>query len=396
MNRRLVAAVTVLASSSLACSSSSSKSSGDGGGGAGGDAGPTYDTNAPSSGCRTSSIAPGTKTITFSDAGGGGGDGGTARQYILHVPPSYSGKPMPLVLNMHGFLSNDSQQEAWSEMDAVADSEGFLVAYPDGAGSPLSWNAGTCCEFTQTSRDDVAFVSTIIDDVAQSGCIALDRVYATGMSNGGFMSQNLGCNLSDRIAAIGPVSGVLGVAPEDCKPGRPIPVMEFHGTADPLVPYDGGSPNATYFSFLYPGQTPPVFASVADTIAFWTANDGCDATPTQTYSNGDATCETYSGCQGGAVVTLCTIAGGGHTWPGGNIDALPDPAIAATIVGKTSTDINASSQLWTFFKGYKLPTGFDGGVTAPPPYTTFGPEVSDAGDAASPITQTDASSTDGG
>jgi polyhydroxybutyrate depolymerase len=404
VNRPLAAVLAMLASSTVACSNSSSKSSG-GDGGPSGDAGPTYDTNAPSSGCQSSSLVPGTKTITFADAGGGGADGGAARQYILHVPPSYSGQPMPLVVNMHGFLSDDSQQEAWSEMDTVADSEGFIVAYPEGAGSPLSWNAGACCEFKETSRDDAAFVSKIIDDVAQNGCVELDRVYATGMSNGGFMSQNLGCNLSDRIAAIGPVSGVLGVAPEDCKPGRAMPVMEFHGTADPLVPYDGGPPNATYFGVLYPGETPPIFASVADTVSFWVANDGCDATPMQTYSNGDATCETYSGCQGGALVTLCTIAGGGHTWPGGNIDALPDPTLAAGLVGKTSVDINASSQLWTFFKGYKLPLGFDAGVTTPPPYATFSPEVSDAGDDAPSTTSqeagapdaspTDASSTDG-
>jgi polyhydroxybutyrate depolymerase len=372
MNRRLVAAVTMLASSTLACSSSSSPSKAMFNTDAG------YGTNAPSSGCGASTIKPGTKTIVFADAGGGGADGGSPRQYILHVPPGYTGDPMPLVLNMHGFLSNDAQQEAWSEMDSVADSEGFIVSYPEGAGNPLSWNAGACCEFKDTTRDDVAFVASIIDDVGQNGCIALDRVYATGMSNGGFMSQNLGCNLSDRIAAIGPVAGVLGVAPEDCKPGRAMPVMEFHGTADPLVPYDGGSPNATYFGVLYPGQTPPVFASVADTVSFWTTTDGCSTTPQQTYSNGDATCETYSGCQGGAVVTICTIAGGGHTWPGGNVSALPDPTVVGGIVGKTSTSINASSALWTFFKGYTLPTGFDAGVSSPPPYAIFTPEVSDA------------------
>lgn len=163
--------------------------------------------------------------------------------------------------------------------------------------------------------------------------------------------------------------------------------MEFHGTADPLVPYDGGSPSATYWGVLYPGTAPPVFASVAETVSFWSTTDGCSGPPAQTYSNGDATCETYSGCQGGAVVTVCTIAGGGHTWPGGNINALPGGGIASAIVGPTSTSINASSQLWTFFKGYKLPMGFDAGVTVPPPYIDYPPsgaEVSDAASDASP------------
>jgi polyhydroxybutyrate depolymerase len=314
--------------------------------------------------------------------------GGLMRSYILHIPTGYTGQPTPLVINMHGFLSSASQQEEWSAMDPVADSENFMVAYPNGAGSPSSWNAGACCEFVDTSRDDVAFISAVIDDVGDKSCVAFDRVYATGMSNGGFMAQNLACNLSDRIAAIGPVAGVVGIAPADCTPGRAIPVMEFHGTADPLVPYDGGSPSASLWSVLYPNAAPPTFESVPDTIAFWRNLDGCDATPQQTFSNGDATCETYSGCQGGAVVTLCTIAGGGHTWPGGSTTALP--SFASSIVGPMSTSINASSQLWNFFKGYTLPSGFDGGVTATPPYALA--PVGDAG-AASP-TQGEAGASD--
>lgn len=255
-------------------------------------------------------------------------------------------------------------------MDSVADSENFIVAYPNGSGTPSSWNAGDCCEFVDTSRDDVAFISALIDDVGQKNCVALDRVYATGMSNGAFMAHNVAYNLSDRIAAIGPVSGVLGVPIVDRAPGRAVPVMEVHGTADPLVPYDGGTPEAALWNLLYPGTSRPTFRSAADTIAFWRTRNGCDATSPQTYSSGDATCQTYGGCQGGAVVTLCTIAGGGHTWPGGNPSAVP--AIASSFIGKTSTSIDASSQLWNFFKAYTLPAGFDGGAPVPPPYGAGG------------------------
>lgn len=345
----------------LSCGSSSNGSPA-AGTEAGAEAGPpTYDTSSPSAGCGTSSASPGTRTVQLMS-------GGLARDYILHVPHGYAGKPAPLVINMHGFLSSASQQETWSAMDAVADRENFIVAYPDGAGMPSSWNAGDCCEYKDTSRDDVAFISALIDDVGRSSCIALDRVYATGMSNGGFMSHNLACNLSDRIAAIGPVSGVLGIPPADCMPGRAIPVMEFHGTADPLVQYDGGSPSAALWGFVYPNAPPPVFRSVDDTIAFWRTQDGCGAAPQRTYSNGNVDCETYTGCQGGAAVTLCTITGGGHTWPGGSSSALP--SIAAGVIGSMTTSIDASSQLWNFFKGYKLPAGFDGGVTVPPPYAS--------------------------
>jgi polyhydroxybutyrate depolymerase len=297
----------------------------------------------------------------------------------LHVPPGYSGKPTPLVIDIHGFLSNASQQEGWSAMDTVADREGFLVAYPNGAGSPQSWNAGDCCEFTDTGRDDVAFISALIDDVGKKSCVALDRVYATGMSNGGFMSHNLACNLSDRIAAIGPVAGVLGIPPAACTPGRAVPVMEFHGTADPLVPYDGGSPSASLWGYLYPTSAPPTFRSVGDTVTFWRTQNGCSDTSMQTYASGDATCQTYSGCKDGAVVTLCTIMDGGHTWPGGSTTALP--SIATTIVGKMSSSIDASSQLWDFFKKYRLPAGFDGGTTTPPPYPTSGDAGAQASDA---------------
>ncbi|MGH7269288.1 MAG: alpha/beta hydrolase family esterase, partial [Polyangiaceae bacterium] len=274
----------------VGCSSSNSATAGtpDGGGDAtSGEGGAlTYDSNSPSSGCGMAKPMAGTVSVNLMF-------GGLPRTYLLHVPPGYSGKPTPLVINMHGFLSSAQQQEAWSKMDAVADRENFLVAYPNGAGSPLSWNAGDCCAFSDSGRDDVGFISAIIDDIGGKSCLALDRVYATGMSNGGFMSHRLACDLSGRIAAIGPVAGVLGIPPADCSPGRAIPVMEFHGDADPLVPYAGGSPSTTLWGIIYPGLAPPTFRSVADTISFWRAQDGCDATPQTTYSKGDATCQTY-------------------------------------------------------------------------------------------------------
>jgi polyhydroxybutyrate depolymerase len=367
MLSRVAGAVLVpfmVSAAALSCGSSSGGSSpanADGG-----------DTSSPSTGCGGTAAAPGTKTIMLMS-------GGQPRTYLLHVPPGYSGKPTPLVIDIHGFLSNASQQEGWSAMDTVADREGFLVAYPNGAGSPQSWNAGDCCEFTDSGRDDVAFISALIDDVGKKSCVALDRVYATGMSNGGFMSHNLACNLSDRIAAIGPVAGVLGIPPAACTPGRAVPVMEFHGTADPLVPYDGGSPSASLWGYLYPTSAPPTFRSVSDTVAFWRTQNGCSDTPMQTYASGDATCQTYGGCKDGAVVTLCTIMDGGHTWPGGSTKALP--SIATTIVGKMSSSIDASSQLWDFFKKYRLPAGFDGGTTTPPPYPTAGDAGAQASDA---------------
>ena len=256
---------------------------------------------------------------------------GVPRLVNVHVPTSYDpSRGTPLVLNFHGFTSDAVQEALLSQMSPKADDEGFVVMYPVGTGVPLSWNAGACCgTAAATGVDDIQFVKDLLQTAEDKLCIDPARVYATGMSNGGFLSHRIGCELADRFAAIAPVAGVLGVP--TCTPTRPVPVIEFHGTADPLVPYDGSS-------ILN-------FPSVPDTFAGWAQRDGCTGTPVQTYQNGDATCSTYQQCAGGAEVTLCTIAGGGHTWPGGT----PVPTL-----GATSTDIHATDAMWDFFVAHPL------------------------------------------
>ncbi len=292
-------------------------SSSGGAAGAGGSAG-----SAP--GCTASSVAPGTSTRTISI-------GGIDREYVLHVPPSYDGtKSVPLVLNFHGLGSNMNQQEIWSVMDASADSAGFIVAYPNGLVNPTggqqSWNAGVCCAFGDPTRDNLGFVNAVLDDIEASSCIDEKRVYATGMSNGGFMSHYLGCKLADRIAAIAPVAGVLGISDAECQPSRPISVIDFHGTGDTVVPYDG----------------PP---SVPDTFAGWAKRNGCTGTPSQTFSNGAAHCESYDTCNAGVTVTLCTLDGEGHCWPGQ----------AFCPFGAASTDLSANDAMWALFQNQTLP-----------------------------------------
>ena len=225
---------------------------------------------------------------------------GVPRRYELHVPTAYDGRtPLPLVLNFHGLTSNPTQQREFSQMDMTADSRGFLVAYPEGL--DVSWNGGLCCgRSAENGVDDVGFARAVIDDIAERGCIDPSRVYATGMSNGGFLSHRLACEASDVIAAIGPVAGVLGIDSSACTPSRPVPVVHFHGTADTLIPYDGQND----------------FESVADTVAGWVARNGCTEPPEVVLRTGSVTCETTGGCDGDASVTLCTIEGGGHCWPG--------------------------------------------------------------------------------
>jgi polyhydroxybutyrate depolymerase len=268
-------------------------------------------------------VKPGDQDVEVAFAGG-------TRTVHVHVPSSYdASKPTPVVLDFHGYLSNGPQQDGFAAMSAKAESAGFIAVHPDGTGS--SWNAGSCCGDAQAKNvDDVGYVGEILSQLEETACVDDKRVFSTGLSNGGFLSYRLACEMSDRIAAIAPVAGVLGVP--TCAPERAVPIMHFHGTSDPLVPYGG---NAALGS-----------PSVADTIAKWVALDGCGATPKTTYAKGDVTCQTYDGCAGGAEVVLCTVEGGGHTWPGGSVPSF---------LGKTTTDIVATDAMWEFFQKHALP-----------------------------------------
>jgi polyhydroxybutyrate depolymerase len=257
---------------------------------------------------------------------------GTARTLHVHVPASYDpATPMPVVLNFHGFTSNAAEEDLLSGMSSKADASGFIAVHPEGLGTPQSWNAGACCGYaTANGVDDMGFVTAMLDQLEGLLCVDTHRVFATGMSNGGFFSHRLACELSTRIAAVAPVAGVLGEP--TCNPTRPVPVMEFHGTLDPLVPY-GGDPVLGF---------PPV----PQTFTGWSTRDGCTGTPTDTFDDVDSHCSTYSSCSAGAVVTLCTVDGGGHTWPGG----LPVPAL-----GYTTPFLSATDAMWTFFQAHPLP-----------------------------------------
>lgn len=264
--------------------------------------------------------------------------GGVVRTTILHVPASLDPtKGATLVLNFHGFSSANWQQELLTHMTQAADERGFIVAYPEGVAS--SWNAGDCCGTSWVDAiDDVAFTRDLLDAIQADHCVDPARVFATGMSNGGFFSHRLACDLSDRIAAISPVSGVLGVDPGACNPKRHVPILHFHGTADPIVPYGGGAP-------IVPQLGVGVdFVSVAASMEAWRAKNQCAVTPTTFFQHGDATCVEWEHCTDGATTALCTIDGGGHTWPGG----LPIPA------GKTSSDIDATAAMLQFFDAHPM------------------------------------------
>ena len=157
------------------------------------------------------------------------------REYYVSYPENIDG-PVPLIINMHGFASHAIEQKDYSQMDSYAHSRGVAVVYPEGISR--SWNVGT--EGSLTNEDDVGFISTLIDSIATDFDIDLDRIYACGMSNGGYMSYRLAYDLSDKIAAFGSVTGnfMINNTMNDCQDqNRDIPIIHFHGTQDGVVNY---------------------------------------------------------------------------------------------------------------------------------------------------------------
>ncbi len=268
---------------------------------------------------------------------------GRERSYLLHVPPSYDAtKNASVVLAFHGGGSNARQMTYFCGLDEKADAEGFLVVYPNGTGRTenfLTWNAGNCCGYARHANvDDVEFVAKVLDDLMKVANVDSDRVFATGMSNGGMMAYRLAAELSDRIAAIAPVGGPVGAT--ECHPERAVPVLHFHGTDDKFAPFEGGRGERSL------SQTD--FHSVAHSVGCWISANGCQPEPIVTeepvkVADGTRVIrKTWAGGTNGAVVMLIEIVGGGHTWPGRQAVLL--------FLGKSTKNISANDELWEFFK----------------------------------------------
>ncbi len=264
---------------------------------------------------------------------------GLERSYLVYVPEGYDPtQPAPLVLSLHGFTSNARQQVNISQWNPVADEHGFLVVYPQGTGFPLRWHSGQALFESQRAVDDVGFINALLDQLIEDFCVDTARIYISGLSNGGGMSHRLACEMAERVAAIGGVAGAYH--PGACEPARPVPVIAFHGTADDIVPYAGG------------GGRDIVLPSIEAWAAGWGARNGCDAAPEALEPVGVVSGVEYVDCDDDASVVLYTIAGGGHTWPGG-------AELPAFIVGVTNDDVNASEIMWEFFTAHPLPAADD-------------------------------------
>lgn len=226
--------------------------------------------------------------------------GGVSRSYILHIPQGYTGKsPVPLVIDWHPIFGSGSGERGSSGYAQLSDKEGFIVAFPDGI--DRAWNVGPCCTLSRTV-DDLGFARALVAEIERDACVDPKRVYATGFSMGGGMTHYLACNAADVFAAAAPSSfDLLTEDEEPCHPARPITVISFRGTADPVVPYKGGPSNP-------PNGLPTIhFLGAEGTFNRWKELNGCTGTPTMASG-----CATYANCKGGVETTLCTIQGGGH------------------------------------------------------------------------------------
>ncbi len=257
---------------------------------------------------------------------------GEKREYLLYVPRSYDpSKPAPLVISMHGAGGWPVQQMEMSEWNRVAEKEGFLVVYPAGLGrgGPRIWRMG--------GKKDVRFIADLIDKLQADYNIDPARIYANGLSNGGGMSFVLSCTLSDRIAAVGMVAAAQLLPWRWCTDQRPVPMITFHGTADSMTPYKGG---ATWVAAR-------TFPDISTWTANWARRNRCGPEAVDAAVAVDVTRREYRNCADDASVLLYTIRGGGHTWPGGQ--PLPE-----WFAGPTSRSVDASSEMWAFFRAHPL------------------------------------------
>lgn len=262
---------------------------------------------------------------------------GETRRYLLYVPESYDpSKPTPLVITIHGFMQWPAHQARITRWNDLADEYGFIVVYPSGTQFPKRWRAGQIGGESDPTIE-IRFFNDLIDQLESEYNIDKTRIYANGLSNGGGMSVVLGCLLGERISAIGSVSGAFVYPLEECDPARPVPMIAFHGTVDPVVPYVGGPSR----DFQYP------FPDIPDWMKQRALLNGCDPDPQELPGIGDARVFEYVHCDEDAEVIFYSLAGSGHGWPGGE-------PIPAWIVGPTSKNVDATRLIWEFFQKYTL------------------------------------------
>ncbi|WP_232664546.1 alpha/beta hydrolase family esterase [Pseudonocardia sp. TRM90224] len=256
--------------------------------------------------------------------------GGRDRTYQLHLPADYNPhRPYPLIVAYHGRGNTGAGTEEFSKLSTLP----AVVAYPDGVigtgdGDRQAWQGAP---YSAPGVDDVAFTNDLLDRLEATVCVDDRRVYATGKSNGAGFTGILACRLADRIAAIAPVAGAFYPTGEDCRPSRPVPVIELHGTADATIPY--------------PGDADRGLPAIPDWVAAWAKRDGCRVQTPPKRIEPDITTTRWVGCSRGAEVQHVAVDNGGHTWPGADIYSGG---------GVTTQTIEAHEVIWDFLRSHVL------------------------------------------
>lgn len=300
----------------------------------------------PSAGCGTSTAVPGERELHLTS-------GGVDRSYFEHVPPAHNGTdPLPLVLDFHGYAEGATLHKMTSKLGDFGDTHGFITVTPAGTSKPPRWDLSL-------TGIDLPFVRELLDELDHTLCVDDRRVYAAGYSNGAMFSSTIACAMADRVAAIAPIAGVIN--PPACAPSRPIPLVAFHGTADPVVSYDGGigeglknipAPDGSGRTLGQVTSNLPTFGRIPDNVATWAQLDGCgSAPPTETTVTADVTKLAFACPSGDDFVELYRVEGGGHSWPGSAFTAS-----IASIVGPTTMTIDADTIMWEFFEDHPLPS----------------------------------------
>jgi len=290
------------------------------------------------------------------------------RWYLVTVPPASpptaepeatDATPLPLVLDFHGFTEGAVSHAQMTGFSPVAESEGFIAVFPQGLGDLARWSAGPGGDATGDNLD-LAFTEALLDQLEASLCVDTSRVYAAGLSNGAMMTSMLACRLADRLAAVAPIAGIAAYGA--CEPDRAVPVLTIHGTADPILLFNGGVGDLVKLISGGRSGQPATEAPETTTIPVdldgpgypantraWAERNGCAPNPTDTAVSGEVTLRTYD-CPVDADVQMYIVTGGGHAWPGSEFSRN-----VAAIVGHTTFDIDATQLIWEFFARFRLP-----------------------------------------
>lgn len=271
------------------------------------------------------------------------------RHYKLHIPDGYNNdSKIPVVIYVHGG-GGDMRAAYMDGLDKMADKHNFILAIPEGTGEKKlghmravwnggKWEGGECCG----NADDVGFISKMIDEIKNNFSVDEKRIYVTGISNGGLMTNRVGCELADKVAAIATVAPAGLIL--NCSPSRPISIMNIHGMDDPANPIDGSEPKSIFseesgtgFSKSYKRMTP------YQVIDAWKKINKCSDNQSVGYQKGNTRCMINEKCLGNSEVELCIIDGMGHTYPSGS------QYFPVAMVGSVSYDISFD-QIWDFFQ----------------------------------------------